>query len=215
MMNKSRFMSFIIMIVAVAFIIFVVVDNFTDDHVQDDLQFTNTGGGSEKKANEASNVPFDRVDEEGLQRGMFAPDFTLPLWHTNEQASLSSFRGKIVVLNLWASWCPPCRDEMPDLVRLHNEYQGKGVKVVGVNLATLDHGEDAVAKFMDEFRVNFPTFVDQSISSTNKRGIVETKYGVRSIPATFILDEDGRIFISIRGKVTYQMLTEQLNKLIK
>ncbi|RXJ03827.1 TlpA family protein disulfide reductase [Anaerobacillus alkaliphilus] len=201
-MTNNRFISFMILLIALAFIIYVLVDNISIDNK-----------GTED--NLLGDDPYVTKDEVGLLRGMYAPDFTLPLFGTEDERSLSDFHGNIVVLNLWASWCPPCRDEMPDLIKLDNQYKGKGVKVVGVNMATLERNEGATEQFMEEFNVNFPTFIDLPTESTNQRGIVESLYQVRALPATYILDEQGRIFISIRGKVTFEMLENEILKILK
>ncbi|MCT8138786.1 TlpA family protein disulfide reductase [Anaerobacillus sp. CMMVII] len=210
-MAKNRFISFMITIVAVAFIVFVVVDNLKQE--DDQMTVPNEEENVDEEATVSS--PYIAKDEIGLLRGMFAPDFTLPLWDTKEEKALSDFRGQIVVLNLWASWCPPCRDEMPDLIELHEKYQDQGVAVVGINMKTLERNEEAIEEFMDEFNVTFPTFVDQPIDTLNQRGIVEALYQVRAIPATYILDKEGRIFIPIRGKVNYTMLETEVKKLLE
>jgi peroxiredoxin len=207
-MAKKRFISFMILIVAVAFSIYVVVDNLTFE----DVNLTDSEG---RKVEKEDETPFLARDEIGLLRGMFAPNFTLPLWESSEEMSLSDFRGELVVLNLWASWCPPCRDEMPDLIKLYDEYKEKGVQVIGINMGTLERSEEAPQQFMEEYEVTFPTFVDRPIDTFNQRGIVESLYQVRSIPATYILDEDGRIHLAIRGKVNFEMLENEVKKLLQ
>ncbi len=147
----------------------------------------------------------------GAEEGMIAPDFTLPLWHTGEEAELSSFRGDIVVLNLWASWCPPCREEMPDLIELSNNYKGKGVKVVGVNLALQERSPEDADEFMEEFGVDFPTFVDQP--NEDRRGVVSTLYNIDSIPFTYVIDRDGVIVKVYRGLVRYEWLEEFIEEI--
>ncbi len=150
----------------------------------------------------------------GIEEGKLAPDFTLPLWNKNEEASLSSFRGKIVVLNLWASWCPPCRQEMPEFIRLYENYKDKGVHVLGVNLATHERDASGVDEFMEYFGVPFPTFVDQPIDEVNQRGVVSTLYNINSIPYTYILDENGKIVHIIQGATTYDMLEKLIKNLL-
>lgn len=149
----------------------------------------------------------------GAEKGMLAPDFTLPLWETGEEQSLSSFQGEVVVLNLWASWCPPCRKEMPDLIRLYEDYKGQGVVVLGVNLATHERDANGADEFMIEYGVTFPTFVDQPIDPVNRRGVVSSLYNIQSIPYTYILDRKGIIQHVIRGEVTYEMLETLINEI--
>ncbi len=223
-MSNKRFLNIVISIVAISFIVYVFVDNTVkddqmtyvttndEDNVEEqsgDLDFNN------QNENSSSSAASLTKDEVGLLIGMYAPDFTLPIWGTDEEGSLSSFRGEIVVLNLWASWCPPCRREMPDLIKLHENYDGKGVKVVGVNMSTLEKSVGATDEFMNEFNVTFPNFVDHANYSANLRGMVETLYRVRSIPATYILDEGGRIQQVIRGEVNYEMLELQVEKILE
>lgn len=140
----------------------------------------------------------------GITEGMTAPDFALPLWHTDEVVSLSSFRGEIVVLNLWASWCPPCRKEMPDLIRLSENYQGKGVTVLGVNLATHERSSEDADEFIEEFGIEFPTFIDLPIE--DGKGVVSSRYNITGIPYTYIIDRDGIIVKVFPGEATYEML---------
>ncbi len=158
-------------------------------------------------------VVTNQAPKVGAEKGMLAPDFTLPLWGTGEQTSLSAYKGEIVVLNLWASWCPPCRKEMPDLIRLHEDFKGQGVVVLGVNLATHERDENGADEFMKEYGVTFPTFVDQPIDQVNRRGVVASLYNIQSIPYTYILDEKGMIAHVIRGEVTYEMLENLIKEL--
>ncbi|MCT8140359.1 TlpA family protein disulfide reductase [Anaerobacillus sp. CMMVII] len=150
----------------------------------------------------------------GAEKGMLAPDFTLPLWENQEETSLSDYQGEIVILNLWASWCPPCRKEMPDLVRLSDDFKGHGVVVLGVNLATHERDANGAAEFMETFNVTFPTFVDQPLDSVNRRGVVSSLYNIQSIPYTYILDQKGKIAHVIRGEVTYEMLETLVKELM-
>lgn len=146
----------------------------------------------------------------GISEGMIAPDFGLPLWHSDEVKKLSDFRGEIVVLNLWASWCPPCRKEMPALMKLSEDYKGKGVTVLGVNLATHERNNSGADEFMEHFGVEFPTFIDLPIE--NGRGVVSSRYNINSIPYTYIIDREGTIVEVFQGEVTYSMLETAINE---
>ncbi|MFN7251054.1 MAG: TlpA family protein disulfide reductase [Anaerobacillus sp.] len=159
-------------------------------------------------------VATNQSPQVGVEKGMLAPDFTLPLWGTDTEESLSSYQGDIVVLNLWASWCPPCQKEMPDLIRLSEDYKDKGVKVLGINLATHERNAEGADEFMVEYGVTFPTFVDQPIDNVNRRGIVSSLYNIQSIPYTYILDGKGKIAHVIRGEVTYEILDKLIKELM-
>lgn len=111
-----------------------------------------------------------------------APTFTLT--DLDGQArSLESLRGKVVFLNFWATWCVPCRDEMPALQRLHRRYADRGLAVVGVNFK---ESLEAARKFMTVLGADFTSVVDTD-------GAVSAKYRVRGLPVTFLIDRQGRV----------------------
>lgn len=107
-----------------------------------------------------------------------APDFVLPRPGSDERVSLSDFRGQPVVLNFWATWCVPCRTEMPDL---QTAYEEEDVVVLAVNWQESD---GVVQDFLDEFGLTFPTVLD-------REGGVREHYGVVGLPATFFIDAEG------------------------
>ncbi|AOC56624.1 MULTISPECIES: TlpA family protein disulfide reductase [Bacillus] len=129
----------------------------------------------------------------GLEKGDQAPDFELKTLD-GQTASLSDYQGKKVLVNFWATWCKPCRTEMPDLNAIRSEYDQ--VEVLAVNLTTTEKSVDHVAAFADELKLSFPILLDQ-------KGI-QARYQVLSYPTTYILDEKGRIV-----SVKHQMLTKK------
>ncbi|QLI78140.1 TlpA family protein disulfide reductase [Bacillus pumilus] len=129
----------------------------------------------------------------GLEKGDQAPNFELKTLD-GQTASLSDYQGKKVLVNFWATWCKPCRTEMPDLDAIRSEYDQ--VEVLAVNLTTTEKSEDHVAAFADELKLSFPILLDQ-------KGI-QARYQVLSYPTTYILDEKGRIM-----SVKHQMLTKK------
>jgi peroxiredoxin len=100
-----------------------------------------------------------------------------------ETRSLSSYRGKVVFLNFWATWCGPCRIEMPSMQRVYNELKDEGFEIVAVDLR---EDKKVVKKFIKEYELTFPVLLD-------KTGKVGGIYGTRSIPTTYIIDRDGFI----------------------
>lgn len=96
---------------------------------------------------------------------------------------LSSYRGKLVFLNFWATWCGPCRIEMPSMQRLYNELNKDGFEIIAVDLM---EDKKVVKKFLDQNKLTFPVLLD-------KNGQVGTLYGVRSIPTTYLIDKNGYI----------------------
>ncbi len=102
---------------------------------------------------------------------------------------LADLRGKIVLLNFWATWCIPCRQEMPAMERLSHEYGGRGLAVVAVNFK---ESKDAVGRFFNELRLDFPSALDPEGATANS-------LAVRGLPATFLLDREGRILWKAMG----------------
>lgn len=136
--------------------------------------------------------------------GRQAPDFTLPAVGGGEVA-LSAFRGKPVVLNFWATWCPPCREEMPAFQEFYRQ-KGREVEVLAVNLTGSERSPGAVQEFLREKGYTFPVLLDV-------RGEVAGLYLVRAIPTTFFLDGGGVIRYRHTGPLTLQDMLEILAKL--
>ncbi len=132
-----------------------------------------------------------------------APDFTLNDLDGNS-FSLSETKGKVVVLDFWATWCPPCRKEIPDFVLLYKQYGKDGLMIVGV---ALDRGgAKAVRSFVEQNDVNYPIVLG------NQR--VSNLYGgISGIPTSFIIDRQGRIankFVGFRSKEVFENAIKEL-----
>ena len=111
-----------------------------------------------------------------------APDFTLKS-RQGENVRLSDLRGQVVLLNFWASWCGPCRQEMPILDEIHNKYKALGFSVLGVNL---DAKSSKAFSYLKDTPVSFPVLFDPE-------GKVSNQYGVQAMPSTVIIDKDGNV----------------------
>lgn len=122
--------------------------------------------------------------------GFLAPDFTLELLDGGEM-TLSDFRGQVVLVNLWASWCLPCRTEMPAIETVYQEYRDRGFVVLGVNTTNQDSEQDARA-FLQEVGVTFPILLDRN-------GEVSREYQLRGLPTSFFIDRNGVIRAVIVG----------------
>jgi peroxiredoxin len=134
--------------------------------------------------------------------GQPAPVFSLRD-DRDSPVSLDQYRGRIVVMNLWASWCPPCRAELPDLERVASLYATRGVSIVGVN-----EGESAerARVFADALRVRFPIWVDGS----ERYG---RAYGVLGLPTTIVLDRRGSIVRGFDGALTFDQMRAAVDPL--
>lgn len=132
-----------------------------------------------------------------------APDFTLQPF-TGEPLRLSDLRGKPVMVNFWASWCPPCRQEAPLLERTWREYREKGVVFVGMDV--WDSEQDA-RKFLQEFDITYPNGPDP-------RGQIAIDYGVTGIPETYFIDRQGQITRKWIGPFTEEALRKFLDEIV-
>lgn len=135
-----------------------------------------------------------------------APDLSLPDMSGNPQ-SLRQYRGRIVVLNFWATWCEPCREEMPMLVEAQKLYAERGLAVIGASLD--DAGtQSKIAPFIRKRKINFPIWVGATPEDLKKFGLGE------ALPATVFLDRDGRIVARVLGQLRKRHLTERVEWLL-
>lgn len=131
-----------------------------------------------------------------------APAFTLPDLN-GSPVSLSDFKGKVVVLNFWATWCPPCKREIPDFIELQSDYGSKGLQIVGV---ALDRPE-SVKEFAAANGMNY-----QILLGNND---VAARYGgVKGIPTTFVIDRTGKIAAKFVGFRTKEIFESEIKKLL-
>ncbi|MCI0650002.1 MAG: TlpA family protein disulfide reductase [Chloroflexi bacterium] len=133
-----------------------------------------------------------------------APDFSLALFNTGETLRLSDLRGKVVVLNFWASWCPPCRQEAPAFEQVWQAYKDQGVVFVGVDIWDTD--QEAV-KFLQEFGITYPTGPDPT-------GEIAIDYGLTGIPETYFITPDGMIAHKAIGIVQEETLAQTIEALL-
>lgn len=113
-----------------------------------------------------------------------AADFKLEGANDKFKHSLADYKGKVRILDFWATWCPPCRGEIPDFVSLQKQYGPKGLQIIGVSVDK--GGKPGVAKFMADNKMNYPVFMSDSDT--------ESAYGgIRAIPTTFLIDRQGNI----------------------
>ena len=118
-----------------------------------------------------------------LGRGSEAPDFSLPRLDDGTQVSLDALRGRVVLLNFWATWCKPCEDEMPAMARLHGALQALGLELLAVSV---DPGRDEVVRFQERLGLPFPILLDPE-----KR--VARMYQTFRFPETFLIDREGMV----------------------
>ena len=115
--------------------------------------------------------------------GLPAPNFTFP-GLDGKKISLTDFKGKVVFLNIWATWCPPCREEMPSMEKLYQELKGSDFEILAVSVDAL--GAAAVAPFMKEYKLSFPALLDPE-------GTIKNLYGTTGVPESFVIGKEGII----------------------
>lgn len=135
--------------------------------------------------------------------GRAAPDFRLARLGGGD-LRLSDLRGQVVVLNFWATWCGPCRSEMPEFVRLHSAFGTERLAIVAVDL---QEAPGPVQNFVDEFGVTFPTLFDRT-------GEVARTYRVTGLPVTLVIDREGVIRAARYGEVSPEYIRGEVAKLL-
>jgi len=124
-----------------------------------------------------------------------------------ETIQLAEQKGKVVLVNFWATWCAPCRKEIPDLINLYSELKSDGLLVVGV--ATDDDGESVVAPFVKREKINYPIVVDTS-------GTIESKFeAMYGLPTTYVVNAEGQIVRRILGIFPTEEMRPKLETLLK
>lgn len=132
-----------------------------------------------------------------------APNFSLKTMD-GDTFTLQEHEGKVVVLNIWATWCGPCREEIPDFIELQREMSDKGVLFAGVSVDK--EGWSAVRPYAEKMEINYPIMVDD--------GTVSRKYGpIRAVPTTFIINKLGKIEYVAPGRLTKKRLKPILQKM--
>ncbi|GAB5466403.1 MAG: hypothetical protein Kapaf2KO_18390 [Candidatus Kapaibacteriales bacterium] len=137
-----------------------------------------------------------------------APDFT---WKDEKGKSVSFSeysKNKVVFLNFWGTWCPPCRKEIPDIVRISKELKDKDFVIMGVALERGNSPEDKLKKYMNSQGITYHNFLQ------NERELSQAYGGITSVPTTFIINKEGQIVEKIVGMRSYEAFMTSINKVL-
>lgn len=148
----------------------------------------------------------ENVLQSGMGAGKLAPDFTLRNL-AGEPVKLSDLHGRPVLINFWASWCGPCRLEMPDLVRAYEAHKAEGLVILAVNPTVEDTLSDVKA-FVKEFNMTFPVLLDETGEVTNQ------VYRLRGLPTSVFVNRTGRITRIHLGAMTNQQITKFVGEIL-
>jgi cytochrome c biogenesis protein CcmG/thiol:disulfide interchange protein DsbE len=141
------------------------------------------------------------------QEGFSAPDFTLKT-PTGESYTLSDLKGQAVLVNLWATWCPPCRAEMPAMQKMYEEYKSQGLVVLAINM-TYQDTFSAVLPFVNQHGLTFPILLDET-------GEVGGAYQLRSLPSSYFINRAGIISeVVIGGPMSEALLRTRIEKILE
>lgn len=158
--------------------------------------------GAPAESPASPETPAPAPEEEGGAEAPPAPDFTLTDQNGDEH-TLSGYKGQTVFLNFWATWCPPCRGEMPEIQELYEEYGYNGGDLVVLGVAAPDLGQEGdaehIAAFLAENGYTFPVVMDG-------QGIYSYLYGIRAYPTTFMISADGSVYGYVEGALTGELM---------
>ena len=147
-------------------------------------------------------------ESEGLAVGEPAPAAELPRLDGQGTGSIAEYRGEWVLVNFWASWCSPCRDESPELQRFHERYRDRGLVVLGID--TQDLTDDARA-FVRELDLSYPQLRDPDADSP----VSEQEFGATGLPESYLVDPGGKLALIRRGPVDAEYLERFVEPLIR
>jgi peroxiredoxin len=128
-----------------------------------------------------------------IEVGLPAPDFTFP-GMDGKMVSMADYRGKVVLVNIWATWCRSCVDEMPSMEKLYQKLKGEDFEILAVSIDSL--GEKVVAPFMKKYNLTFPALIDSA-------GAIRMGYRTTGVPESFIIDKDGILVKKVIGPLEW------------
>ena len=178
-------------------------DGGTDEESEiEDISNEDTASGTSDEADADTGTEESPQAEESAAETVPAPDFTLLDQYGNSH-TLSDYKGKTVFLNFWATWCPPCRAEMPEIQEIYEEYGENNSDVIILGIASPEVGQEGsaedIAAFLSENNYTYPVVMDTD-------GIMSYYYGISAYPTTFMIDKDGNVYGYVPGQITKDIM---------
>ena len=178
-------------------------DSGTEEESEiEDSSNEDTASGTSDEADADTGTEESPQAEESAAETVPAPDFTLLDQYGNGH-TLSDYKGKTVFLNFWATWCPPCRAEMPEIQEIYEEYGENNSDVIILGIASPEVGQegsaDDIAAFLSENNYTYPVVMDTD-------GIMSYYYGISAYPTTFMIDKDGNVYGYVPGQITKDIM---------
>ena len=167
--------------------------------------------GADQSGGEATQESEDEAEQQKTRAPLADLELTDQFGNTH---TLSDYKGKVIFLNFWATWCGPCRNEMPDIQKLYDEYsaQGEDAEVVILGIAGPGIGQEEsaeeIADFMTENGYTYPVLMDTS-------GEMVTKYGISAFPTTFMIDKDGNVYGYVPGQMTEDIMRSIIDQTLE
>ena len=178
-------------------------DSGTEEESEiEDNSNEDTASGTSDEADADTGTEESPQAEESAAETVPAPDFTLLDQYGNGH-TLSDYKGKTVFLNFWATWCPPCRAEMPEIQEIYEEYGENNSDVIILGIASPEVGQEGsaedIAAFLSENNYTYPVVMDTD-------GIMSYYYGISAYPTTFMIDKDGNVYGYVPGQITKDIM---------
>lgn len=188
---------------SIILVVLVLADQIMTNshHSKDVIDYTMLPEHNHEEAVEAVSS----IEDYGLEIGQKAPDFTLETL-TGEKLTLQDFKGKKILLNFWASWCGPCKQEMPAMQKVYEQMKEEQIEIIAVNLTFGEENSNDAKSFADEYKLTFPIPLDIN-------GEVQEKYQIYPIPTSYFIDEAGIIRSKYIGPMDENYMIHEFNNL--